>query len=279
MKPVDAAPEVRRWVDQHGRLVAMMLAHCGVRAEADRADLTQEVFTTAFLALLRGEAIDAPGAWLKECARKKASNHRRKESRRAAPAGGEEVFGTMASPAQLAEDREALCLAFECLDQESQDIVLAVRSDGLSWDDIAGERGIKVDRARYLYALAVTRMEAALKREDERTNTQRSLAFPILLTQVFDAIRAEVDNRSPELARRVREGLDRFMEAAGAGAPDPESERVSIARPSPNSIQVTPPPAPSMPVGPVLGIPPPPSCRPSSPSVRSGRPSTTTQGT
>jgi hypothetical protein len=160
----------------------------------------------------------------------------------------------MASPAQLAEDREALCFAFECLDQESQDIVLAVRADGLSWDDIASERGIKVDRARYLYTMAVTQMDVALKREDSRTTTHRSIAFPLLLVQVFDAIRAEVDAAAPELDRRVREGLDRFMESAGAGAPDRESERVSVARPSPTSIQVTTPPAPSMTVGPVLGI-------------------------
>jgi DNA-directed RNA polymerase specialized sigma24 family protein len=257
MKPEDAAPLVRRWFDQHGRSVAMALARLGVRTAADRADLKQEVFTTAFLALLRGETIDIPGAWLNECARKKASNHRRKESRRASPAGeeaGEEVVGTMASPAQLAEDREALCFAFECLDQESQDIVLAVRADGLSWDDIADERGIKVDRARYLFTMAVTQMDVALKREDSRTNTHRSVAFPILLAQVFDAIRAEVDSDPPELDLRVREGLDRFMESAGAGAPDPESERVSVARPSPISTPITPPPAAAMTVGPVLGI-------------------------
>jgi hypothetical protein len=161
----------------------------------------------------------------------------------------------MASPAQLAEDREALCLVFECLDQESQDIVLAVRAEGLSWDEIASERGITVARAKYVYTLAVTQMDAALKREDDRTNKRRSIMFPILLKQVFDAIRAEVDNVSPELDRRVREGLDRFMEAAGAGAPDPESERVSVARPTPISIQITTPPAPSITVGPVLGIP------------------------
>lgn len=253
MKPADAAPVVRRWLDEHGRAVEMTLARSGVPTAADRADLRQEVFITAFLALLRGDEIDKPRAWLNECARKKASNYRRKESLRAPPASGE-VVSTMASPAQTAEDREALCLAFECLDQESQEIVLAVRADGLSWDDVARERGITVDRAKYLYTLAVTQMEAALNREDSRANKRRSVPFSILLTQVFDAIRAEVDGGSPELDRRVREGLDRFMESAGAGATDPESERVSVARPSPISIQITTPPAPPMTVGPVLGI-------------------------
>ena len=221
MKPADAAPLVRQWVNEHGRAVEMTLARCGVAIVADRADLKQEVFATAFLTLLRGETIDTPGAWLKGCARKKASNHCRKESRKA-PVEGGEVVSTMASPAQLAEDREAIRLAFECLDNESQDIVLAARAEGLSWDAIALERGITVSRARYLYTLAVTHMEAVLKREDSRTNKHRAVAFPILLAQVFDAIRAEVDSTPPELDRQVREGLDRFMEAAGAGGMDPD---------------------------------------------------------
>ena len=253
MKPADAAPLVRQWVNEHGRAVEMTLARCGVAIVADRADLKQEVFATAILTLLRGETIDTPGAWLKGCARKKASNHCRKESRKA-PVEGGEVVSTMASPAQLAEDREAIRLAFECLDNESQDIVLAARAEGLSWDAIALERGITVSRARYLYTLAVTHMEAVLKREDSRTNKHRAVAFPILLAQVFDAIRAEVDSTPPELDRQVREGLDRFMEAAGAGGMDPESERVSVARPSPISIQITTPPAAALTVGPVLGI-------------------------
>lgn len=253
MKPRDAAPLVRRWFEEHGRGVERTLARLGVATPADRADLEQEVFITAFLALLRGESIANPRAWLNECARRKASNYRRKERQRAPSLGGE-VRDTMVSPAQVAEDREALSLAFECLDQESQEIVLAVRADGLSWEDIAAERGISVDRARYLYALAVTRMEAALSREDSRTQKHRAIAFPIFLVQVFDAIRAEVDDASPELDRRVREGLDRFMESAGAGAPDPESDRVSVARPSPIPTSVPNPIGPSIAVGPVLGI-------------------------
>jgi RNA polymerase sigma factor (sigma-70 family) len=253
MKPGDAAALVRRWLEEHGRAVQWMLARLGVPTPADRADLEQEVFITAFLALLRGESIANPRAWLNECARKKASNYRRKERLRA-PSVGREVSGTMASPAQIAEDREALALAFECLDQESQEVVLAVRADGLSWDDVAKERGISVDRARYVYALAVTRMEAALSREDAKTQKHRSIAFPIFLAQVFDDIRAEVDDASPELDRRVREGLDRFMESAGAGPTEPESDRVSVARPSPIPTSVPNPLAPSIAVGPVLGI-------------------------
>ena len=44
----------------------------------DRADLAHDVLLAGYLALLRGEQIDNPRAWLRECARKHASNYRRK---------------------------------------------------------------------------------------------------------------------------------------------------------------------------------------------------------
>ena len=43
----------------------------------DRADLAHDVLLAGYLALLRGEQIDNPRAWLRECARKHASNYRR----------------------------------------------------------------------------------------------------------------------------------------------------------------------------------------------------------
>ena len=150
MKTAEAAPLVRRWLTDHGRSVELTLARSGVSAPADRADLKQEVFVTAFLALLHEEQIDTPRAWLNECARKVASNYRRKEERRARPAGGKEIATLMTSPEQTAQDREALRLVFECLDEESREIVFAVRGDGLSWAEIARERGITIDRARYV---------------------------------------------------------------------------------------------------------------------------------
>ena len=258
MRSEKAALLIRRWVDRYGRTVVLALARYGVNTAADRADLEQEVFVTAFLFLLSGETIGDPIGWLTECARRKASNHRRKEGLRALHAGeeadGEVVASPMVSPAQLAEDREALFLAFDCIDQESQDIVVAIRAEGLSWDAVAAERGMTIDRVRHIYALAVMQMEAILERRDSGTNKHRAIAFPILLKQVFDDINAEVDNTSPELERRVREGLDRFMESAGAGPPDPEGERISVAQPSPTSPPSTSPPAPPMTVGPVLGI-------------------------
>lgn len=147
-----------------------------------------------------------------------------------------------------------MLLVLACLDEELQDIVLAFRVDGLFWDEIAAERGITVDSARHQYKMAITLMTEAWKREDAKSGKRRWVPFPILLTQVFDAFRAEVDSDSPELDRRVRETLDRLMEEAGACDPDPESERVSVATLSPPTIQITLPPAPPTPGGMVLGV-------------------------
>lgn len=254
MKTAEAAPLIRRWLAEYGRSVEITLARSGVSTASDRADFKQEVFITAFLALIHEGQIDHPRAWLNECARKMASNYRRKAERRALPAGGKEIATLMTSPEQTAEDREALRIVFDCLDEESREIVFAVRGDGLTWAEIASERGITVDHARYVYTMAVTEMEAALARADSRTNKRRSVAFPLLLAQVFEAVRAEVDETSPELDRQVREGLERFMAAAGAGAPDPDHEPKSSVRPSATSIPTPSPSAPSVAVGTVLGI-------------------------
>ena len=93
----------------------------------------------------------------------------------------------------------------------------------------------------------------ALQRANAKRAKRRFLAFPILLAQFFDALRSDVDGVSPELDRRVREGLDRFLESAGSSETEPESERVSFACPTP-SIQITAPAAWSMTARPVLGL-------------------------
>ena len=155
---------------------------------------------------------------------------------------------------RTAGDREALRLVFDCLDEESREVVFAVRGDGLTWADIAREREITVEHARYVYTMAVTEMEAALARADSSTNTPRFVPFSVLLAQVFEAVRAEVDEAPPELDRQVREGLSRFMEAAGAGAPDPELAPASGPLSPGASIQITTPALPSFPVVPALGL-------------------------
>jgi hypothetical protein len=144
-------------------------------------------------------------------------------------------------------------IAFDSLPESLQEIVLALRLDGSSWEEIAREKGITINQARYLYDVAVEKMEAALQRANAKRTKRRILAFPILLAQFFDALRSDVDGVSPELHRRVREGLDHLLESAGSGETEAESERVSFACPTP-SIPITASPAWPLTARPVLGL-------------------------
>ncbi len=81
MKRVDAALQLQQWFAEHASTVRSMLRRFGVSEKEDRANLMQDVPLTAYRALLRGDVIENPRAWLIECARKQASNYRRKAQR------------------------------------------------------------------------------------------------------------------------------------------------------------------------------------------------------
>src|SRR5689334_20980849 len=89
MLPAVAAALLRSWFAAHLVTVRRALAWFGVTDREDRADLMQDVFFSAYLALVRGEQIDNPRAWLRESARKHASNYRHKEIRRSRHTGRE----------------------------------------------------------------------------------------------------------------------------------------------------------------------------------------------
>jgi RNA polymerase sigma factor (sigma-70 family) len=220
MSPAEAADHLRRWFTAHLRTVGRALAWFGVSLREDRAELTQDVFFAAYVALLRGEQIDAPRAWLRECARKHASNHRRKELRRRPSSGPSETAGdadhagNADDPEQIASDRERLRRAFAGLDENAQDLVFDLRADEMSWGDVARERGITVDQARYLYQRAVTQMEEVLKRDDESEKERRSIGPPTLLARLDGALRDEADDVSPDTRRRIWSSLERRMSVA-----------------------------------------------------------------
>ena len=217
MAPGDAATLLRHWFTAHLRTVGRALAWFGVSIREDRADLAQDVFFAAYLALLRGEHIDNPRAWLRECARKHASNHRRKEVRRTRPTG-EATPGFVQDPEQLTADRERLQRAFASLDEEAQGLVFDVRADEASWREVARERAITVDQARYLYHRAVTQMEDVLKRDDPNEKEGRSIGPPVSsslsLARLEGALRAEADDASSDTRRGIRDALDQRMETA-----------------------------------------------------------------
>lgn len=254
MVPGDAAALLRQWFTAHLTTVGRALAWFGVSLREDRADLTQDVFFSAYLALLRGEQIEDPRAWLRECARKHASNYRRKELRRKPHTGGEASSGVH-DPEQIAADRERLRRAFECLDEDAQAIVFDVRADGASWGEVARERGITIDQARYLYQQAVSQMEEALEGDDTNEKERRSIGPPIALAlaRIESALRAEADDVSPDTRRRIWESLEQRMEATGVNAVDPARERAESLRAVPTSRALLAPPA-RLQLGAMLGL-------------------------
>ena len=226
MAPGDAATLLRHWFTAHLRTVGRALAWFGVSAREDRADLAQDVFFAAYLALLRGEPIDNPRAWLRECARKHASNHRRKDLRRTRPTG-EDTPGYVHDPEQIAGDRERLQRAFASLDEDAQSLVFDVRADETSWREVARERAITVDQARYLYHRAVTQMEDVLKRDDPNEKERRSIGPPISLTLALleGTLRAEADDDSQNTRRQIRDFLEQRVGATASEAANHLAER------------------------------------------------------
>ena len=219
MAPGDAAALLRHWFTAHLRTVGRALAWFGVSIREDRADLAQDVFFAAYTALLRGERIDNPRAWLRECARKHASNHRRKELRRTRPTG-EDTPGFVHDPEQIAANRERLQRAFAGLDEDAQGIVFDVRADESSWGEVARERAITVDQARYLYHRAVTQMEAVLRRDDSHEKERRSIGPPVPITLTLalleGTLRAEADDLSSDTRHRIWRSLEQRMDATAS---------------------------------------------------------------
>ncbi len=222
MVPAVAEALLRSWFTAYLVTVRRALAWFGVTDREDRADLTQDVFFSAYLALVRGEQIDNPRAWLRESARKHASNYRHKELRRSPHAGGE-LLGHVKDPEQIVSDRERLRRAFEGLSEDVQAIVFDVRADGVSWGEVARERGITIDQARYIYQRAVSQMEEVLKR-DEPKKTRRGVGLPIELALLGGAASAEADDASPDTRRRLWESLEQRMDAVSVSAVDPGRE-------------------------------------------------------
>ncbi len=236
---------VHQWIDRHTRAVLTTLTCCGV-PERDRPDLAQEVFFTAYSALLRSEQVfvEAPRAWLCEVARRKANNYRRKPGRCLESVPTEEAASALADPEQRTEQREIMDL-LDQLGADEQGVLVDVRVEGLTWDEVAQERGLTVPRAKYLYRVAVHRMEEACRAAAPAT--RRSFVLAIGLEKTFGALRAETHGAS--VAQEwIRASVEAWM-----GAPAPTPGPVNGAGPAPVSIEIY---APSASVGtaPVLGV-------------------------
>jgi RNA polymerase sigma factor (sigma-70 family) len=237
----------------HSSTIERALAWYGVRSVEDRADLAHDVFLAGYRALLRGETLANPRAWLWNCARKHASNYRRKSLRRLNSTAAE-VVNAMPTPEQIVEQREILCRLFDCVEDEAQRIIFDVRIEHLTWEEIARERGLSVDQARYLFQRALAQLEEALEKDDSTRKEQKSFVLAIAMDDVFEAVRAEADTVSPEMRRRIWESLERRMDAEGASAGDPNRAQAISQRPSPVSIQIHTAPAAALSTGAVVGM-------------------------
>lgn len=253
MTPADAAALVRVWFVDHFSTIKRALAWYGVRSLADRADLTHDVLLAGYLALLRGEVIESPRAWLRDCARKHASNYRRKALRRGL-ASAVEVANAMPTPEQIVAHKELLHRLFACLDDKAQALIFDVQIDDLPWEEVARERGISVDQARYLLRLALAQMEEALEKADSTGKERRSFVLPVVMDHVFESVRAEADDVPAEMRRQILESLERRMDAVGTSAADPEHEPESSLRPSPIPLQINTLLVPTISAGAITGM-------------------------
>jgi RNA polymerase sigma factor (sigma-70 family) len=164
-----AAIKVRPWLKAHTVTVRRALAWFGVKEREARADLTQDVFFSAYLALVHGEQIENPRAWLRECARKHASNYRHREARRRPHIGGDLlVYGK--DPEQLTSDRERLNQALAALTEDAKNLLFDIRVKGMSWGETAQERGISIDQARYIYQCAGSQMGKIICKAEKSSN-------------------------------------------------------------------------------------------------------------
>lgn len=242
MKQEQAWTTVRAWFDEYGRTVRFALTRYGVPADL-LPDLVQEVFSTAYLALLRDEPIERPRAWLRGVARGHASNFRRK----AGHAGHELInldeVAVVVDPGpstdRQVEARERLRLIFERMDLEAQEILLDVHVENMSFEAIALERGISAGSARYLYQKAVQQAEDAVKSLDSKTRSR--IMLPLAFVELIHAVRAESEI-APETHRHILESLERRLGRGKLGGKDqPEADHAN-ARPShmsPLSMRVT----------------------------------------
>ena len=249
MEPVEAALLIARWRVEYGFIVTRTLVKDRIDNIADRAELEQDVFLAALLALRRGERIDRPAAWLTHCAWRVAANYRRKVYRRKMATGAteavkkdvpmshEEIPSRLPSPEQLTQDRERLYLIWEGLDEEARSILFDVRGEGMDWQEVAAARGLTIDQARYAYSKAVKKVEAILARIEPETSKRRSLSAELLLLQFFDTLRLDLDESSLEQDRQALEALEQRMKAAESSKLGPEAEPLSFAQPAPPPIQ------------------------------------------
>lgn len=247
MTPRDAGTTVRGWIERHTRAVLHTFA-CGDVPRDDRPDLAQEVFLTAYGILLRSLfTVEKPRAWLCAIAKRIACHYRREPGRRLQLAPVEDTASALANPEEGAEQRELVHRLLEQLGADARGVLLDVRAEGLTWEEVARARGLTVAKAKYLYRVAVQRMEAASR--EVAPASRRSFALALALQHTFTCLRAEADV-SAGLPNRIWASIEEAMRGA---VPMPTNDPADGSHARAISIEFRPPPA-AISLGPILGL-------------------------
>lgn len=204
MNPTDPSSLILHWVKVYTTTLRKFLGALGVRCQEDRADISQEVFCIAYRSLVRGQNIENPPAFLYGCAKKQASNYRRKASRRTfrAYSAEDEPVDVVRTPEQLVSASELVELAHEHLDEKARSILFEVADGGSTWSDMARAREITVDQVRYLHERAVVRVAEAAQPELKKRK-RRALVLLPALDQLFASAPTGNTERTPGPLQRL----------------------------------------------------------------------------
>ncbi|MCC6552751.1 MAG: sigma-70 family RNA polymerase sigma factor [Polyangiaceae bacterium] len=197
MPPTDGGPpasqDPRALVEQlyaaHAARIRRRLRWLGV-PEHSLDDAVQHVFLIAYLLLAGGEGpITVPGPWLSEIARKTAPRFRR-----AAPAEAIEEALDMVAPAADPEARagvrDLLCKLAQRIDPDKLSILVAVRIEGLTWEEAAREHGLSVRGARKRADEALEELRRELRRREAAAKRRGIVRAPLTVEALLDAERA-----------------------------------------------------------------------------------------
>lgn len=151
--PSEPAPKDSESLDaetlfrRHAQFVAGFVARLGFRGQ-DVDDIVQEVFLVAHRRGGYSPGPARPTTWLAEIAVRVAMSHRRSSQRTSLlpePETAERVPASSASPASVAQSREALALAWQALERlelERRSVFVLYELEGESCEAIAAAMGI-----------------------------------------------------------------------------------------------------------------------------------------
>ncbi|MEO6601069.1 MAG: sigma-70 family RNA polymerase sigma factor, partial [Polyangiaceae bacterium] len=134
-----APPSLRRIFDEHARYVWRALRHLGV-ADAEIADVSQEVFITVHKKLSEFEGRSSLRTWLYGICLRVASDHRRRayvrhEQPTAEPMAERERSGQ--DPATGFEDRATLRALLDVLDADKRAVLVLYEVEGFTMKEVA----------------------------------------------------------------------------------------------------------------------------------------------